>query len=195
MQPPARRRTARRNFVFSGDVVPRLVGNQKYIETILCELEEESKGNFMHTLGIAVAKPFSGGNIREQLRESVEELMSPEGLLTLLRNYSHCSQLIYYEEKETGDSSKYKFECNLMRPEEFETHYPKGTKQPWSVRFWGYVPGASKALLKANLIQTGSSQAYHNPKSRSKKNPFTTVANYLKDVHNVLPYASECSCM
>ena len=186
--------TARRNFVFCGDIVPRLVGNTAYIRTILTELEKESKGNFVHNLGLAVSKNFIG-DLREQFKAKVAHSMSPDGLLMLLSNYSHCSQLIYYQEKKTLDDAKYKFDCTLMSAEQFSKQLPENMKKSWSAFIWGYVWGASKVLLKADLIQVGPSQAYHNPESRSKKKVFSTVTDYLKDVHNVLPYASECKSL
>ena len=185
--------TARRNFVFCGDIVPRLVGNTAYIRTILTELEKESKGNFVHNLGLAVSKNFIG-DLREQFKAKVAHSMSPDGLLMLLSNYSHCSQLIYYQEKKTLDDAKYKFDCTLMSAEQFTKQFPENTKHPWGLRFTN-TPGISTVLLKANLVKTGSSQLYHNPESCSKKKVLASVTDYLKDVHTVLPFASECSLL
>ena len=173
--------------------MPRLVGNIEYIAKILNELEEESKANFLHAVGIAVSRAFIG-NVREQFKAKVAHSMSPDGLLMLLSNYSHCSQLIYYQEKKTLDDAKYKFDCTLMSAEQFTKQFPENTKHPWGLRFTN-TPGISTVLLKANLVKTGSSQLYHNPESRSKKKVFSTVTDYLKDVHNVLPYASERSLL
>ena len=186
---------ARRNFVFCGDIVPRLVGNTDYITKILSELEEESKGHFMLSVGLAISRIFIG-NVREQFKAKVQHSMSStDGLLALLSNYSHWSQLIYYQEKKTLDLAKYEFGCTLMSAEQFGKHFPESMKTSWGAFIWGYVWGASEVLLKADLIKTGPSQAYHNPESRSKKKVFTTVTDYLKDVHNVLPYASEYSLL
>ena len=175
--------------------MPRLVGNTEYIAKILLELEEESKANFLHAVGIAVSRAFIG-NVREQFKAKVQHSMSSRsGLLTLFSNYSHCSQLIYYQELKTLDKAKYKFDCTLMSAEQFSKQLPENMKKSWSAFIWGYVWGASKVLLKADLIQVGPSQAYHNPESRSKKKVFSTVTDYLNDVHSVLPYASERSLL
>ena len=168
--------TARRNFVFCGDVVPRLAGNTDYVMSVLDELQKESQENAMHNILSTLAKPFF--DVRKRIAAGVQSLASEDGDLTFLGQYKHLSQLIYYQEMLTKDDSEYKYECDLLSAEAFA-----GIKITDESSETGGWVGTS---------WSGPSRWFHNPKSRSTKE-FKTVADYLKDVHTVLPYASECS--
>ena len=90
----------RSNFVFCGDVVPRLAGNTEYVKTIIKMLEEENKTK------LSLARVFLPTKMAAVLNP-VEEMFSPSGILTFLGQYKHCSHLIYYAETETKDDAKY----------------------------------------------------------------------------------------
>ena len=90
----------RSNFVFCGDVVPRLAGNTEYVKTIIKMLEKENKTK------LSLARVFLPTKMAAVL-DPVEEMFSPSGILTFLGQYKHCSHLIYYVETETKDDAKY----------------------------------------------------------------------------------------
>jgi len=162
-----------RNFVFCGDVVPRLAGNTDYVMSVLDELQKESQENAMHNILSTLAKPFF--DVRKRIAAGVQSLASEDGDLTFLGQYKHLSQLIYYQEMLTKDDSEYKYECDLLSAEAFA-----GIKITDENSETGGWVGTS---------WSGPSRWFHNPKSRSTKDRFKTVADYLKDVHTVLPYA------
>ena len=78
---------ARRNFVFCGDIVPRLSGNGTYVKDVLNKLGMQHQGIK------AFAKKLAGEK-GPKVTAKINDLVNNMG------KFDHCSQLIYYEKAE-----------------------------------------------------------------------------------------------
>jgi len=79
-----------RNFVFCGDIVPRISGNGTYVKEVFNKLGMQNQG----IVGVvAFAKKFAGETV-PTVAAKINDLVNNMG------KYDHCSQLIYYEKAE-----------------------------------------------------------------------------------------------